>query len=679
MNMKKTPREWKDQYETTQFEEECCDKDAALGMKCTKEGSIFRLWSPAAKQVQICFYREGEGGEAYEAHKMNRLEKGVWEFASADSLHGVYYDFLLVIEGETVQSADPYARACGVNGKRSMAVDLKKTDPEGWAADKAPEKEPEQVIYELHVKEFSWDASGGFPEEKRGKYQAFCYADTTLNGEGKIPSGLGYLRTLGVNYIQFMPVYDYGSVDESGSKDAFNWGYDPVNYNVPEGSYSSDPFHGEVRIREFKEAVQSLHRQGFRVIMDVVYNHIYSLDSWLQRTMPWYYYRMWEDGSISDGSACGNDVASEYSMCTKYILDSVLYWAEEYHIDGFRFDLMGLLDVDLMNQIRKELDLRYGKGEKIVFGEPWRAEKTAMRQGAFPADKEHIGLLDEQIGMFSDDTRDVIKGSVFEAEEFGFVNGGEDLEEEVLHAVRAWCGDERYNVKAPSQVVNYVSCHDNYTLWDKLSKTTEDEELRRQQYRLAAGIYMTCQGNLFFLSGEECARTKGGRDNTYNAPIALNKLDWNKICEEKELVEYYRGLIALRKLLPGLCDKSAEARHRIKNMWKRPGCVGFTVDNRATEKAGNSKTVVENVDFKVSGNRMFKQQKYWEKLCIIYNANRNQEEIELPDSRWEILADGDNSFLWKNPQKAEIVMKVNPVSILILGQRRRQDAERITK
>lgn len=333
--------------------------------------------------------------------------------------------------------------------------------------------------------------------------KAFTCENTTLEGEGRFPTGISYLKKLGVNYVQIMPMYDYGSVDESGEIPGFNWGYDPVNYNVPEGSYSTDPYHGEVRIKELKEMVQSLHKNGFRVIMDVVYNHTYSLESWFQKTAPWYFYRVWEDGSISNGSACGNDVASERTMCAKYILGSVLYWTEEYHIDGFRFDLMGLLDVKLMNQIRRELDARYGKGEKLVFGEPWRAEKTAMEGEALPADKEHIGLLDEQIGMFSDDTRDAIKGSVFEA-------------------------DETLEVKAPSQIITYVSAHDNHTLWDKLSETTKNKKQRQKEYRLAAGIYLTCQGTPFFLSGEEFARTKGGRDNTYNASIDINRLNWKQ-------------------------------------------------------------------------------------------------------------------------------------------------------
>lgn len=457
--------------------------------------------------------------------------------------------------------------------------------------------------------------------------KAFTCENTTLEGEGRFPTGISYLKKLGVNYVQIMPMYDYGSVDESGEIPGFNWGYDPVNYNVPEGSYSTDPYHGEVRIKELKEMVQSLHKNGFRVIMDVVYNHTYSLESWFQKTAPWYFYRVWEDGSISNGSACGNDVASERTMCAKYILESVLYWTEEYHIDGFRFDLMGLLDVKLMNQIRRELDARYGKGEKLVFGEPWRAEKTAMEGEALPADKEHIGLLDEQIGMFSDDTRDAIKGSVFEA-------------------------DETLEVKAPSQIITYVSAHDNHTLWDKLSETTENKKQRQKEYRLAAGIYLTCQGTPFFLSGEEFARTKGGRDNTYNASIDINRLNWKQAEKEQELIEYYRGMIGLRKQLPGLCDKSAEAKERIQTLQKRPGCVGFLVDNRANDKEAT------------------KQQNGWEKLCIIYNANQKSENIHLPEGTWEILADGEDSYRWKMPVEIAREAVASPVSILILGQRK---------
>ena len=383
INMK-TALEWKKYYSTSDFKENYIYEGDDLGVQCTPEGTAFRLWSPSALSVTLNLYRDGEGGEAFRFIPMEKRKKGVWGWETEQELHGVYYDYTLEIEGEKIRSADPYAKACGVNGVRSMAVNLRRTDPEGWKEDRTPEERPERIIYELHVKEFSWDPSGGFPEEYRGKYKAFTCTDTTLDGDGVHPTGIPYLRDLGVTHIQIMPAYDYGSVNEAGEDTEFNWGYDPVNYNVPEGSYSTDPARGEVRIREMKEMIQSLHSQGFGVIMDVVYNHTYSLDSWFQRTAPWYFYRVFDDGRISNGSACGNDVASEREMCAKFILESVLYWTEEYHIDGFRFDLMGLLDVDLMNRIRRELDRRYGKGVKLIFGEPWSADGTAMEGGAVP-------------------------------------------------------------------------------------------------------------------------------------------------------------------------------------------------------------------------------------------------------------------------------------------------------
>ena len=464
----KTALEWKRYYSSPDFRDNYIYKGNDLGVSCTDSGTSFKLWSPSADSVTLNLYRDGNRGGAFLCVPMERGGKGVWHWSTEERLHGVYYDYILEIEGETVRSADPWARACGLNGQRSMAVNLALTDPEGWESDKAPEKTQEQIIYELHVKEFSWDPSGGFPEKYRGKYKAFTCADTTLYNDGVHPTGIRYMKDLGVTHVQIMPAYDYGSVNEAGKDTEFNWGYDPVNYNVPEGSYSTDPEHGEVRIREMKEMIQSLHSHGFRVIMDVVYNHTYSLDSWFQRTAPWYFYRVFDDGRISNGSACGNDVASEREMCADYILESVLYWTEEYHIDGFRFDLMGLLDVELMNRIRRALDEKYGRGEKILFGEPWAAGETAMEGDAVPALKKNIAMLDKNIGMFCDDTRDAVKGSALKIKRPGFINGAAGKEEDIIQSARAWKGT---GVKAPSQIITYVSAHDNQTLWDKLAET----------------------------------------------------------------------------------------------------------------------------------------------------------------------------------------------------------------
>ena len=636
-------QELKRLYNTSEFKEKYIDTERKQGAVCTEEGTSFLLWSPLSEKAELRFYKEGEGGVSFFQTEMKKEEKGMWSYETAENLHGVYYDFRTMTEGEETVFGDPYAKACGINGKRSMAVDLKETDPEGWMEDRRPEKQEETVIYELHIKEFSWDEAGGFSKENRGKYLAFTEEHTTLNKDGVHPTGLDYLKKLGITHVQIMPAYDYGSVDEKNEEE-FNWGYDPVNYNVPEGSYSSDPKHGEVRIREFKEMVQALHRNGFRVIMDVVYNHMYDLDSNLNKAVPWYYFRTYENGGISNGSACGNDMASEREMCAQYILDSVLYWAEEYHIDGFRFDLMGLLDTKLMNRIRRALDEKYGRGEILLFGEPWAADDTASEGKVVMALKKNVSQLDKYVGMFCDDTRDAIKGHVFEGEVPGFVNGAENMEEKILNSVKAWCTKDT-GIKAPSQVITCVSAHDNWTLWDKLAITTPDEERRMMENKLAAAIYMTCQGHLFMLSGEEFARTKDGHENTYNSPISLNRLDWKRAYKYEELSTFYEGLIALRKQLPGLCDKSETAGKRIYGYWKKPGAVGFFVENK---KEG--------------------EHTLWDTLYIIYNATEEEVETALPKGEWEVLLNEEDSFSWKKQKKAEKATAA-PLSALVLGRR----------
>ena len=617
-----------------------------LGVECNEDKTIFRLWSPEAEGIILNLYHAGNGEKAYRQIPMEAREKGVWSWETDEELHGVYYDYLITRDGEKVLTADPYAKACGVNGLRSMVVNLKKTDPEGWEKDQSPEEGEERIVYELHVKEFSWDKSGGFPEEYRGKYKAFTCKHTTLNNDGIHPTGLDYLKELGVTHIQIMPMYDYGSVDEDGDDTEFNWGYDPVNYNVPEGSYATDAKHGEVRIKEMKEMIQSIHEAGFGVIMDVVYNHTYSLDSWLQKTLPWYFYRVFPDGTISNGSACGNDVASERAMCGKYILDSVLYWAKEYHIDGFRFDLMGLLDVDLMNRIRKELDLQYGKGKKIIYGEPWAATKTAVEGRKKLAKKNNIGLLDENVGAFCDSTRDGIKGSALKPKKAGFINGAQKKEDEMLASVMAWCANPYQargwkNVKAPSQIVTYVSAHDNHTLWDKLKETVPEEECMRLN-KMAAAVYMTCQGTLFFLSGEEFARTKDGLDNTFNAPISLNCLKWEQAWQNHELVHYYQGLIALRKKISGLCDKSEDSDKKITDIWKEKQIVGFTVNND--------------------------EGCLWSQVKVIYNASKKAFLCDL-DGNWELLCDGNDSWCFEKEIHVDGQVEVSAQSVVILGRK----------
>lgn len=612
-----------------------------LGVICKEEKTVFKVWSPLADQIWLRLYRDDEE-KPCETREMLPGENGVWKQEFPVNLHGVYYDYLVEREGQKIQTADPYAICCNCNGSRSMAVDLRRTDPEGFSLDKAPQSAGEQIIYELHIKDFSYDENSGVPEKYRGKYKAF----TVMGTNGKYPTCMEYLKELGITHVQLMPFFDYGSVDEAGSGEQYNWGYDPLNYNVPEGSYATDVSDGAVRIRECKEMIQALHRNGLRVIMDVVYNHTYREDSWLQRMVPGYYYRYQEDGSLSDGSACGNDIAAGRVMVDNYIVDSVMYWAREYHVDGFRFDLMGLLTVELMNRIRRELDEEFGEGEKLIYGEPWRANTSPMESGTRAALKENTGCLDNGIGIFSDDTRDAIKGHVFQEEEPGFVNGGDGFESLILHAVTGWRdGGADFRPRSCAQIMNYVSAHDNFTLWDKLVLSMHNGEsdfaARYEDVlaanKLAAFIYFTCQGNLFMQAGEEFARTKFGDENSFRSAPEVNMLDWNRTVEYRELVDYYKGLIRLRKKLPGLCDKSKTAALRIrKKTIHAEKVVSFRVDNRDFDEAGK-----------------------WEELFIIYNALPEAYAIELPDGDWEILADGRKADCCMKAMEADSVFVIH--------------------
>ena len=635
----KSPIQWKQYYHSP-----ACvlpGEDVPLGCRCRASGTDFSLWSPLAEEVFLLLYRDGTDGDADTRIPMDRGPADVWTASLPGNLHGTYYLYEIHREGEAVLCPDPYARACGCNSLRSMAVDLRQTDPAGWESDLPPVPGPETVIWETHVKEFSWDPAGGFPEEMRGKFRAFTCPDTSLHGDGLHPTGVSYLKHLGVTHIQLMPIFDYGSVDER-NPDAFNWGYDPVNYNVPEGSYCSDPTRGEIRIRECKEMIQALHRAGLRVIMDVVFNHTYSLDSCLNRAAPWYYYRLRKTGAPSNGSGCGSEIASEAPMCSRYILDSVLYWAREYHIDGFRFDLMGLLDVPLLNRIQAELDRIWGAGEKLLYGEPWTGGKSAIY--GIPANKSNIKLLNPAIGVFSDHTRDSIKGHVFDRTLPGYLNGAAGQEPNILHSVCGWC-DSTHLLRAPSQHIAYVSAHDNLTLWDKLCATVREEENLLPINRMAAAILLSCQGRPFFLSGEEFARTKNGKDNTYRDSISLNRLDWTLAWKNADLVNYYRGLIALRKQCPGLCDKGPTAPGRMNHAWYKKNVIQFELDNRSEH--GDSP---------------------WKTLCLILNARPAPVVRPLRKGEWKVLADGMDSFLWKNPLPISGSASVPAHSVLILGK-----------
>ena len=631
--------------------------DAPLGALWTPQSTSFFLWAPTARKVTLFLYDDGTDGESFLMIDLVRGERGVWQTEVEGNLDGRYYDYTVTdSEGVTRHTADPWARACGRDGVRSMVIDLSRTDPAGWAQDAPPARGPEDIIWEVHVKDFSHDIHSGVPDGLRGKYKALTLTGTTLDNDGIHPTCLDYLKRLGVTHVQLMPVFDYGSVPEN-DPDAFNWGYDPVNYNIPDGSYASNADDGAVRIRELKEVVQALHRNGFRVIMDVVYNHTYQLDSWLWRTEPWYFYRQNPDGTPATGSGCGNDLASERSMCGRYILDSVLYWAREYHMDGFRFDLMGLLDTTLMERIRAALDEAYGKGEKLLFGEPWSAGRSPMHRKAVPAGKRALPTLDENIGAFCDATRDLVKGHILHAERPGFVNGGSARLADLSAAITGWAGVKggRFAVRAPSQTISYLSSHDDWTLWDKLVITMDPSRsfdtptpavLRAN--RLAAAFCFGCQGHLFLLSGEEFGRTKQGLQDSFNASAALNQLDWSRAWSDpwRQLMEYYRGLMALRKQLPALCDKSETARQRLLASW-RPSrlCAAFLLDNRGGVSP-------------------------WDQLLLFYNVAGSIRPTALPAGRWQLLADADSSTHWQDdhPVFLDGMADMAPDGALILGR-----------
>ncbi len=552
--------------------------DGELGAIPDATGTRFTVWAPTAQSVTLRLFSTGSDTEP-DAQSLGEyaLERGVqgsWYRALPGVSSGVYYDYVVHFpNGSEQRTADPWARAAGVNGERSMVIDLASTNPEGWAEDCGPAiTEGELVVWETHIGDFSNDPDSGVPPEHRGTYRAFTHNGTRLAGnavgDGGFPTCVDYLRQLGVTCIQLLPFYDYGSVDETRLADGqFNWGYDPVNYNVPEGSYSTDPYHGEVRIRECKEMIAALHKAGFKVIMDVVYNHMYSADNWFERMVPGYFCRRTDDGVLANGSGCGSDMASEHTMFRRFIVDSVTYWAREYHIDGFRFDLMGLIDVETMNQVRASLDA-LPKGESILlYGEPWSATMTAAEPDTILADKGGSLQLNTRIGWFCDATRDSIKGHFAYADQEGYVNGlASAFAPQVRMAVDAWRGGVP-QPNDPMQLVQYISAHDDLTLWDKLcasmrSNPSDDMYCASDiaacsdmlaANAIAAGLVLTAAGMPFMLSGEEFARTKMGCSNSFNQSAELNLLDWHRAERMAPLIDWYREVIAIRKAHPEIC------------------------------------------------------------------------------------------------------------------------------
>ena len=617
--------------------------DGELGVKLESDKTTFRLWAPTAAAVKLNIFAAGNGGGAEKSVNLEKGEKGVWTHVENANLNGKYYTYTVTTSAGTQEAVDPYAVSAGLNGDRGMILDLASTNPAGWTATpfvpEGVENYTDAQIWEVHVRDFSNKIESS---EYKGKFLAFT--ETGLKNESGMPVGVDYLTNLGITHVHLLPSFDYASVDESktGANAQFNWGYDPKNYNVPEGSYSTDPTDGAKRVNEFKQMVQALHNRGIGVIMDVVYNHTYDLGSNFNKIVPYYYYRFTSSGAPSNGSGCGNETASDRAMFRKYMVDSVKYWQSEYNVDGFRFDLMGLHDVTTMQQIEREVHAVNPKA--LIYGEGWTGG-TSMLAGNEQSVLANIRKVNEAVGgvegnhtngvaMFNDVIRDAVKGSVFDIEDVGFATGANaDCAGGVLAGVNggvsdndlgtAMSGWKSYN---PTNVVNYVSAHDNNTLWDRIchvygeGEATLEKRLARN--RLSAAIVQTSLGIPFMQAGEEMLRQKKNADgsyneNSYNASDAVNNIKWELLTETSEqtkMSEYYKGLIAFRKATPTLrLPVASENGEAVVKLVKRAGALlAFTMTNPYTG----------------------------EQLFVVYNAKQSAETITLPEGGWDMYVSG---------------------------------------
>lgn len=635
-----------------------------LGASYSKKATTFKVWSPNAASVRVNIFEHGSDNEGDAGSIMSRamsLDKttGVWSVTINGDLLNKYYTYSVTHGKTTKETADVYAKACGVNGQRSMVVDLGTTNPDGWENDKhvLVQNQTDASVWEISVADFSSSESSGVSEANRGKYLAFTEEGTTVNGvQGASSTCVDYLKKLGVKYVQIMPFYDFGSVDESKNiMDQYNWGYDPVNYNCPEGSYSTNPKKGEVRIKECKQMIQALHNAGIGVIMDVVYDHTYTSDSWLQRTVPNYYYRMNNDGTFSNGSGCSNDTASEHLMFRKYMIDSVTYWASEYHIDGFRFDLMGLHDVTTMNSIRTALDNLYadGSGSQILmYGEAWDMA-TNCDEGTVLASQKNLKQLSDRIGAFDDTIRDAIKGSTG-GTDGAFVQEG-SRRANLKTGIAGQSDTTTGWANVPSQCVTYASCHDNLCLYDKLVGSVYGADGKyRKRYedlvamnKLSAAIVITSQGIPFSLGGEEFCRSKDGDENSYASSRKENMLDWENVDLYSDVIEYYRGLYKIRDAFAAFSDSTAVTANSLTYLSDVPkGVMGYTINNTESGK--------------------------WSQMCVIFNGSDSAQNVTAKGD-WVVLADNKTAGL-RNIKNVTNSVKVEAHSAVIMVDTKSYDS-----
>lgn len=635
--------------------------DGELGAIYSPESTTFKVWAPLAEEVKLNRYATGsddeDGAEDLGTIEMEQLMEGgdwtgVWTATVSGDLVNTYYTYTITnpnhiynaTSTKTVETQDVYSYAVGVNGDRSMVVDLNSdaVKPEGWENDSHvfTDQQTDAIIWEVHVKDFSYDENSGISAENRGKFLGFTETGTTLDNEGVISTGIDYLKSLGVTHVQINPMYDFATIDESGDDSQFNWGYDPKNYGVPEGSYSSNPYDGNVRIKECKAMIQALHEAGIGVIMDVVYNHTYSVDSCFTAAVPEYYYRMTATGGYSQQSGCGNDTASERAMYRKYMREMIKYWTEEYHIDGLRFDLMGVHDGETMNLIREDMDAIDSR--IIMYGEGWAGDTvydpvTCDGTPTFMTTQANASKLSTRIGFFNDQIRDAIKGNVFHKEEGGFVQNVKTSAPGVNYGIRAnTVGKARWKAYSPEQCLTYASCHDNYTLWDKLAYVDQGGTVANyrqrfanvvKQNKLTGAIISSCQGMDFILAGEEMGRSKDGDENSYKSPATLNMIDWSLLKSNADIVSYYRGMFELRKAFSPFTANEIDTND---------DSYAYYFDTSST---GSVNPIAYTIHNQTEGE--------WNKVAVIYNGTDSQKNYTYKktqdksinaDTEWVIVA-----------------------------------------
>jgi len=631
-------------------------------MSCSPTHTYFCLWSPKAKEVTVHLYEEGTGmNQLPITIPLHKNDDGTWSRNMPLDLRGKFYTFCVQNErGVYEETPGIFAKAVGVNGQRAQVLDLEETNPEGWDEDRHPALDgpADAIVYEMHHRDFSIDPASGI--QNRGKYLALTEHGTHTSDGQK--TGIDHLVELGVNCVHLLPSYDYGSVDEQHLENSqYNWGYDPVNYNVPDGSYSTNPFDPATRIREFKQMVQALHKAGIRVVLDVVYNHVFDLKtSNFEKTAPGYFFRWNADGTPANGSGCGNETASERPMMRKFMVESVLYWMKEYHVDGFRFDLMGIHDIETMQAIRRAVNAECPTA--IIYGEGWAAGSPALDEGKLAMKANGLALNGMEsfgIAAFGDEMRDGLRGSWNNDTEGAFLIGKAGNEESVKFGIVGACNHPGVNLeqvnyskkfwtRVPSLMMSYVSCHDDMCLADRLkaSAPSADEAERVRLQKLAYTAVLTSQGTPFIWCGDEMMRDRKGVHNCYNSPDSVNTIPWDLKARHRDVFDYLRQLIALRKAHPAF------------RMSNHPLAAQFNPVSRFLNflPVNGDNLIAYQLDGKAMNDE-------WKSIVVVLNSNRKAMKVALPDGDWEMVMVSDGK-----PQLRKGQLKVPPQSAVILRQ-----------